>query len=144
MAAAETLKTTVEQFTTAGNAAFKDQVEKSLAGLNEMNTHSKKNLEAVVASVTAATKGAESLGALAMAYSKRAMEDQVAAAKALAGAKSVQEAVELQTSWAKTALELYMSEMGKMGETVAATVKDSMKPLNERVTATVEKIQSVK
>ncbi len=144
MAAAETLKTTVEQFTTAGNAAFKDQVEKSLASLNEMNTHSKKNLEAVVASVTAATKGAESLGALAMAYSKRAMEDQVAAAKALAGAKSVQEAVELQTSWAKTALELYMAEMGKMGETVAATVKDSMKPLNERVTATVEKIQSVK
>jgi phasin family protein len=144
MAAAEALKTTVEQFTTAGNAAFKDQVEKSLAGLNEMNAHSKKNLEAVVASVTAATKGAESLGALAMSYSKKAMEDQVSAAKALAGAKSVQEAVELQTSWAKSALELYMAEMGKMGETVAAAVKDSMKPLNERVTATVEKIQSVK
>jgi phasin family protein len=144
MAAAEALKTTVEQFTTAGNAAFKDQVEKSLASLNEMNAHSKKNLEAVVASVTAATKGAESLGALAMSYSKKAMEDQVSAAKALAGAKSVQEAVELQTSWAKSALELYMAEMGKMGETVAAAVKDSMKPLNERVTATVEKIQSVK
>ena len=144
MAAAETLKTTVEQFTTAGNVAFKDSVEKSLAGLNEMNAHSKKNLEAVVASVTAATKGAESLGAQYMAYSKAAMENQVAAAKALAGAKSVQEAVELQTSWAKSAMELYMAEAGKMGETVAAAVKDSMKPLNERVTATVEKLQSVK
>ncbi|MBX3479223.1 MAG: TIGR01841 family phasin [Caulobacter sp.] len=144
MAAAETFKTTVEQFTTAGNQAFKDSVEKSLAGLNEINAHSKKNLEAVVASVTAATKGAESLGAQAMAYSKKAMEDQVSAAKALSGAKSVQEAMELQTSWAKSAMELYMAEMGKMGETVAAAVKDSMKPLNERVTATVEKIQSVK
>ncbi|MBI1406964.1 MAG: phasin family protein [Caulobacter sp.] len=144
MAAAETLKTTVEQFTTAGNQAFKDSVEKSLAGLNEMNAHSKKNLEAVVASVTAATKGAESLGAQAMAYSKKAMEDQVSAAKALSGAKSVQEAMELQTTWAKSAMELYMAEIGKMGETVAAAVKDSMKPLNERVTATVEKIQSVK
>lgn len=144
MAAAETLKTTVDQFTTAGNQAFKDSVEKSLAGLNEMNAHSKKNLEAVVASVTAATKGAESLGAQAMAYSKKAMEDQVTAAKALSGAKSVQEAVELQTTWAKSAMELYMAEIGKMGETVAAAVKDSMKPLNERVTATVEKIQSVK
>ena len=144
MAAAETLKTTVEQFTTAGNVAFKDSVEKSLAGLNEMNAHSKKNLEAVVASVTAATKGAESLGAQYMAYSKAAMENQVAAAKALAGAKSVQEAVELQTSWAKSAMELYMAEAGRMGETVAAAVKDSMKPLNERVTATVEKLQSVK
>lgn len=144
MAATETFKTSVEQFTTAGNQAFKDSVEKSLAALNEMNAHSKKNLEAVVASVTAATKGAESLGAQAMAYSKRAVEDNVAAAKALSGAKSVQEAVELQTSWAKSSLELYMAEVGKMGETVAGAVKDSMKPLNERMTATVEKIQSVK
>jgi phasin family protein len=144
MAAAETLKTTVDQFTTAGNQAFKDSVEKSLAGLNEMNAHSKKNLEAVVASVTAATKGAESLGALAMAYSKSAMEHQVTAAKALSGAKSVQEAVELQTTWAKSAMELYMAEVGKMGETVAAAVKDSMKPLNERITATVEKLQAAK
>ena len=56
---AETLKTTVEQFTTAGNQAFKDNVEKSLAALNEMNAYSKKNLEAVVASVTAATHSDE-------------------------------------------------------------------------------------
>ena len=144
MAAAETFKATVEQFTVAGNQAFKDQVEKNLAGLNEMNAHSKKNLEAVVASVTAVTKGAESLGAQYMAYSKTAVENQVAAAKALSGAKSVQEAMEMQTSWAKSAMELYMAQVGKMGETVAAAVKDSMKPLNERVTATVEKLQSVK
>lgn len=129
---AETLKTTVEQFTTAGNQAFKDNVEKSLATLNEVNTYSKKNLEAVVASVTAATKGAEALGAQVMAFSKKSMEDQVAAAKALAGAKSVQEAVELQTAWVKAAMEGYLAEASKMGEVVAASVKDSVKPLNER------------
>jgi phasin family protein len=141
---AETLKTTVEQFTTAGNQAFKDNVEKSLATLNEVNTYSKKNLEAIVASVTAATKGAEALGAQVMAFSKKSMEDQVAAAKALAGAKSVQEAVELQTAWVKAAMEGYMAEASKMGEVVAASVKDSVKPLNERVTATVEKLQAAK
>jgi phasin family protein len=141
---AETLKTTVEQFTTAGNQAFKDNVEKSLATLNEVNSYSKKNLEAVVASVTAATKGAEALGAQVMAFSKKSMEDQVAAAKALAGAKSVQEAVELQTAWVKAAMEGYLAEASKMGEVVAASVKDSVKPLNERVTATVEKLQAAK
>jgi hypothetical protein len=31
-----------------------------------------------------------------------------------------------------------------MGEVVAASVKDSVKPLNERVTATVEKLQAAK
>src|SRR5260221_9301956 len=95
----DTVKSTVEQFTVAGNKAFKDSVEKSMGAIAELNTHSKKNLEAVVASVTAATKGVETLGAHAMAYSKKAVEDNVAAAKTLASAKSVQEVVELQTGF---------------------------------------------
>jgi phasin family protein len=139
---AETLKSTVEQFTTAGNQAFKDSIEKSLSALGEANAHSKKNLEAVVASVTAATKGAEALGAQAMAYSKKAMEDQVAAAKSLSGAKSVQEVVELQTAYAKSAMEAYISHMNKASETAAASVKESFAPINERVTAFVEKVQA--
>ena len=144
MAAAEAAKTTVEQFTAASNVAFKDGVEKTLAALNEMNSHSKKNLEAVVASVTAATKGAEALGAQAMAFSKTAFETQVNAARSFAGAKSLQEVMELQTAFAKSALETNMAEVGKMNETMAASVKDSVKPLNERVTAVVEKLQAVR
>ena len=142
--AAETVKNTVEQFTTAGNVAFKDAVEKSLASLNEVNAHSKKNLEAVIASVTASTKGAEALGAQAMAYSTKAVEDPVAAAKSLSGAKSIQEVVELQTTFAKSALEAYIAEFSKMSEIVSASVKDSVKPLNERVTAAVERLQAAR
>ena len=144
MAAAETVKATVDQYTAAGATAFKDAVEKSLSALTDVNGYSKKNLEAVIASVTAATKGAETLGAQAMAFSKSSIEGQVAAAKSLAGAKSIQEVVELQTAYAKTALETYMAEVGKMSETVAASVKDSLKPLNERVTAVVEKMQAAR
>jgi phasin family protein len=142
--AAETAKFSAEQFTTAGATAFKDGVEKSLAALNEANTYSKKNLEAVVASVTAATKGAEALGAQAMAFSKTTMEKQVAAGKALAGAKSVQEAVELQTAYAKSALESYLAGINALSETVATSVKDSMKPINERMTAVVESVQAAR
>jgi phasin family protein len=144
MAAAETVKNTVEQFSTASNQAFKDGVEKSLAALAEANTHSKKNLEAVVASVTAATKGAEALGAQTFAYGKKAAEDQVAAAKSLAAAKSVQEAVELQTAWAKSALEAYIAQVSKASEIVSASIKDSVKPLNERASAAVEKFQAAR
>jgi len=144
MTAAETVKTNFDQYTSAGASAFKDAVEKSLSALSEANAYSKKNLEAVVASVTAATKGAETLGAQAMSYSKASLEGQVAAAKSLAGAKSLQEVVELQTAFAKSALETYMSEMGKMSETVASSVKDTLKPLNERVTAAVERLQAAR
>lgn len=141
---AEALKSTVEQFTTAGNQAFKDSIEKSLSALGEVNANSKKNLEAVVASVTAATKGAEALGAQAMAYSKKALEDQVAATKSLTTAKSVQEVVELQTAYAKSAFEAYIAHMTRASETVSASVKESFQPINERVTAFVEKVQGAR
>ena len=144
MAAAETIKSTVEQVASSTNLAFKDAVEKSLAAITDANGASKKNLEAAIASVTAATKGAETLGAQAMAYSKKSVEDQVAAAKSLAGAKSIQEVVELQTAFAKSALESYMAAVGSMSETASASVKDSMKPLNERVTAMVERLQAAR
>jgi phasin family protein len=139
---AETLKSTVDQFATAGNQAFKDTVEKSLAALGEVNANSKKNLEAVVASATAAAKGAEALGAQAMAYSKKAMDEQVSVARSLSGAKSVQEIVELQSAYAKSALEAYVAEVTRASATVTAAVKETFLPINERVTALVEKIQA--
>ena len=86
MAAAEAAKNTVEQFTAASNVAFKEGVEKSLAAMNELNAHSKKNLEAIVASATASAKGAEALGAQAMAFSKAVFDTNVSAAKSLAAA----------------------------------------------------------
>ena len=151
-AAAETLnkpdvdaaKATVEQFTTAANTAFKDGVEKTLAALSEANIHSKKNLEAGMASVSAAAKGAEALSAQAVAYSKTAFETKVNAAKALTGAKTPQELLELQTAFAKGAFETYVSELGKMSETFAASFKESLKPLNERVSDTVGKLQAAR
>jgi phasin family protein len=144
MSAAEAAKSTVEQMTAASNAAFKDGVEKTLAAINEANTHSKKNLEALVASVTAAAKGAETLGAQAMALSKKTFDDQVTAARSLASAKSLQEVVELQSGYARSVLETYMAEMGKLTDTFSASVKDSLKPLNERVTDVVERFQAVR
>ncbi|OYU70026.1 MAG: phasin family protein [Alphaproteobacteria bacterium PA2] len=144
MAAAQSAKSTVEQITNAGNSAFKDAVDKSLTALNDVNAHSKKNLEAVIASVTAAAKGAEALTTETLAYSKTAMENQVAAAKSLSSVKSVQELFELQSGFAKTAMESYMTQMGKVSEIMTASMKDAVKPINERVTATVEAFQAAR
>lgn len=144
MAAADTVKKTVEQATAAGNQAFKEGVDKSLNALTEANTLGKKNIEAAVESVTAATRGAEALSAPALAYSKKSWEDGVNAAQALASAKSVQEVIELQTAFAKTAMEAYLAEVTKATDTLSASVKDSFKPINERTTAIVERIQSAR
>lgn len=142
--AAETVKSASDKFAAAGDKAFKDSFDRSFAALTELNTHSKKNFEAFVASMTAATKGAETLGAHVVAFSRKAVEEQVAAAKTLAGAKSVQEVIELQTGFAKSAFETYVSEMNKMAETVSASMKESASPINERMAAFAERVQAVR
>jgi phasin family protein len=142
-ATTEAAKTAHDYFF-AGNAAFKDGIEKSIAALYEINAHSKKNLEAMIASMTAAAKGAETVGARAIAFSKKSVEDQLAAGKALASAKSVQEVVELQTNYAKNALEAMVTEVNEIAGAVSGSMKDAMSPINERVTAMVERVQAAR
>jgi phasin family protein len=153
--AAETVKKTVEQTTAkakaqaesiqaAGAKAFREGVDKSVASLSELNAHGKKNLDAVVESATVAQKGAEALSQQALGFAKTSWEDGVAAAKELSTARSVQEFFELQTTWAKKSMERYMSELAKTNEIVTTTVKDSLKPINERVTASVETFQAAR
>lgn len=152
---AETVKKTVEQATTAAKAtaekaqaagaqAFRETIDRSVAGLTEISSHGKKNLEAMVESATAAQRGAEALSQQAMAYSKKTLEQNLTAAQSLASARSVQELVELQTTFAKSAIETYLSEVTKMTDTLTASMKDSFKPINERVTASVERFQAAR
>ena len=153
--AAETVKKTVEQTTAkakaqaesiqaAGAKAFREGVDKSVASLTELNAHGKKNLEAVVESAAAAQKGAEALSQQALGFAKSSWEEGVAASKELTTARSVQEFFELQTAWAKKSMERYVAEMTKANEIMTATVKDSLKPINERVTASVETFQAAR
>jgi phasin family protein len=143
-ASAEKATAQAEKMQAAGAKAFREGVDKSVAGLAELNAEGKKNLEALVASATAAQKGAEAISAQTLAYGKKSWEDGVAAAQSLAAARSVQELIELQTSWAKSAAETYLSEVTKLTDVFTASVKDSFKPINERVTASVEKFQAAR
>lgn len=153
--ATETVKKTVEETTAkaqaqaeavqaAGTKAFREGVDKSLASLSEMNAQGKKNLEAVVESATAAQRGAEALSQEVLAYSKKTWEDGVAAAQSISRARSVQELVELQTSWAKSATEAYLAQFSKTADILSASVSDSVKPLSSRVSETVQSFQGAR
>lgn len=155
---AETLKKTVEQtaqtaaktkaqaetFQAAGVKAMREGIEKSVASLSELNVHGKKNLDAMVESATVAQKGAEALSQQALGFAKTSWEDGVAASKELSTARSVQEFFELQTNWAKKSMERYMSELTRTNEILTSTVKDSLKPINDRVSESVEAFQAAR
>ena len=140
----EQFKTQAETVQAAGVKAVREGLEKTTASLNELAVHSKSNLDALTASAAAAQKGVEALSAQALSYGKTSWEHGVAAAQSLASARSIQELIELQTNFAKTAMETHLSEVTKMTETLTASVKDSFKPINERVTATVEHFQAAR
>lgn len=139
---AKTAKTAADQATAFGKQAFKDTVETSMNSFAELGAVSKRNVEALTDSFNAASQGAQALGAQAIAYSKKAFEDQVVAAKSLAAAKTVQEAMDIQADYAKSAMDGYMAEMNRWTDTFSATAKSTFKPINERVTAAVEQLQA--
>lgn len=128
----------------AGAQMFRDMADKSAASFGQINTQSKQNLEAVVASATAAQKGLETLSTEAATFAKKSWDDNVAAAQSMAQARSVQELLELQTNWAKSATETYLSQMTRLTDVMTASVKDTLQPINARVAASVEAFQAAR
>jgi hypothetical protein len=64
-------------------------------------------------------------------YSKRAFEDGTATFEKLASAKSLEQAFEIQTSFAKRAYDEYMAQMTKIGGMYTNLAKDAYKPVEK-------------
>ncbi|SRR5690348_12874572 len=127
-----------------GAEAFKTNFDKAVKGYDKFLGLGKDNLEAVVAAATVAGKGAETLHNELYAYSKQSIEDSVAATKAVLASKSAHEAFELQTDFAKTAFDQYVSQVTKMNEIFAATAKDAFTPFQTRYQAWVDAVQEAR
>jgi phasin family protein len=127
-----------------GAEAFKTNFDKAVKGYDKFLGLGKENLEAVVAAATVAGKGAETLHNELYAYSKQSIEDSVAAAKAVMASKSAHEAFEVQTDFAKSAFDHYVSQVTKLNEIFAATAKDAFTPFQTRYQAWVEAVQEAR
>ena len=62
-------------------------------------------------------------------YSKRSLEDGAATMQKLMGAKSVEQAMEIQSIYAKRSAEQYFQEVNKIGSMYASLAKDAIKPV---------------
>lgn len=140
--AAKSATEALEQVTTASSEAMRENIDRSLAALSEASAFGKQNVEAWLASASAAQKGFEALSARAVAFQKQALENQVAAAKSLMTSKSVQEFVEKQNEYAKSSFEAYVAELSTVSDLVAGVAKDALQPINERVNAVGQLIQT--
>lgn len=148
MAAAKTARTAksatdaFEQVTSASSEAVRENIDRGLAALSEVSAFGKQNVEAWLASATAAQKGLEALSARTVAFQKQAMENHVAAAKSIMTSKSVQEFVEKQNDYAKTSFEAYVAELSTISELVSGVAKETLQPINERASAVSQLVQT--
>jgi phasin family protein len=127
-----------------GSEAFKTGFEKAIKSYDHMFGYSRETVEAYVKAANAAGKGVETFHNEVYTYSKQSVEDSVAATKALFGTKSVHEAFELQTDFAKSAFDSYVGQMTKLSDIFFATTKDAFGPLQGRVQAWVEVVENAR
>ena len=139
-AAAETIETAMK----TGTDALKVGFEKAVKNYDQMIGYNKDTVEACVKSASVAGKGAQILHNEMYSYSKQSVEDSIAATKALFGTKSIQEAFELQTGFAKAAFEAYVGEMTKLSEIFVSTSKEALEPIQGRVQAWVDVVQKAR
>jgi phasin family protein len=122
----------------------KSQFEKAAKSAGDVASFNKETVEALVKSANATAKGVEAFNAEVVSYSKQSIEDTVAAAKAMMGARSVKEFVELHTDFSKTAFDAMVNQSTKMADLLMGTAKDAFEPIQSRAAAVVEKVQSLR
>lgn len=116
-------------------------VEKFTAFVTEATKSSQANLEALTTSAQILAKGTQDASSASVEYIKSAFEAATEAGKALSGAKSLQEVVEIQTDYSKAALSTWMAELNKISELMGTTYKEAAKPVSETMSAFTSKLQ---
>ena len=76
-------------------------------------------------------KSWQTLAAEMTDYSKRSFEEGTATVEKLLSAKSFEQAVEIQTGYAKRAYDEYMHQMSKIGGLYAELAKEAYKPVEK-------------
>lgn len=97
------------------------------------------NVEALVKSGQIWAAGVQDLSKTFAATAQAQMEEAMATVKALAGVKSLKDAVDLQSSLAKSSLEKAVAETTKLTEATVKLAEQTLAPLTARVTFAVEK-----
>ncbi|HEY8070343.1 MAG TPA: phasin family protein [Methylocystis sp.] len=85
--------------------------------------------EAFTAATDSSTKGLQAIAAETTDYSKKSFEKSRAHFEKLIGVKKFEEAIQLQSDFAKSAYEDFVAQATKMGELYSSLAKEAFKPI---------------
>jgi hypothetical protein len=87
--------------------------------------------DAASRSFSEANKGFQALAAEMMNYSKSAFDDAIRTWEQLIGVRSLEQAIQIQSDYAKRVYENHMAELKKLGEMTVGMVRDASKPVED-------------
>ncbi|MDX2257570.1 MAG: phasin family protein [Hyphomicrobiaceae bacterium] len=99
---------------------------KSFEDIQKFN---QQNIDTTVKLMGEWSKGWQAIAAEMTDYTKRSFEDGTATLEKLMAAKSVEQAFEIQSSYAKRSYDEYMQQMTKVGGMYASIAKEAGKPV---------------
>lgn len=123
----------------ATQAKIKEGVEKAMKTAEELVAFNHGNLEAMMKSSQIWATGVQDLSKHMAAAAQASLDEGMSAFKALSAAKSLKDAFELQSSFARAALEKSMTQSGKLTDASLKLTEQALAPITARVTAAVEK-----
>ena len=96
--------------------------------------------EAMVQSGAIVAKGLEGIGQAWFGLTQASLYDGAATARAILGAKSPQQVLELQANYARATLDRLMIEGGKLSELSLAVANRAIEPIQSQVTAAAARL----
>jgi hypothetical protein len=104
-----------------------------LKSFEDMQKYGKDNVDATMKVWGQVSKGVQAMAAETADYSKKSFEEGSAVLQKLIGAKSLENVIEIQTAYAKTAYEGFVAQATRMGEFYVNLAKETSKPFEHFV-----------
>src|SRR4030081_2193127 len=96
--------------------------------VEDIQQYGKEHIESVVASATTVQTGLQAIASAYGDYTKKSFEDTKSFVEKLSGVKSLDKALEVQTEFAKSAYETFVSESQKIAGLYTDLAKQTFKP----------------
>ena len=122
---------------------IKEKMEKAMKTVEEVVSFSQGNMEAIIKSCQIWTAGVQDLSKSMAATAQAQLDQTISTWKALSGVKSLKDAFDLQSSLARSSVESFVAETGKLTDASLKLTEQAMAPLTARVSVAVEKFGSV-
>jgi len=144
MATAKSAAKKVETLVDDAQKVATEGYEKVAKGFEDLAAFNQDNIDALVKSSGVAVKAAEELNAELMSFSKKSMQEGVAAAKEMTSVKSIPEFVEKQADLAKTSFDAFVQQSARFNEMYLAAAKEVYAPLTDRASAAADMAKSLR